>query len=55
MRRFIGWLATAALAFVLSTPALAAEENGALCPKPQQLQGFKTCADVAKAETEAKS
>src|SRR3954452_12640969 len=52
MRRFIGWLAGAALAFVLSTPALAAEENGGLCPKPQQLQGFKTCADVAKAETE---
>jgi len=52
MRRFMGWLASAALAYALSTPALAAEENGALCPKPQQLQGFKTCADVAKAEAE---
>src|SRR5215831_4750152 len=38
-----------AAAFICGA-ASAAEE--ALCPNPQQMQGFKTCADVAKAEQE---
>jgi iron(III) transport system substrate-binding protein len=51
MRRVLALIAGAALGALLCAPALA-EENGALCPNPQQLQGFKTCADVAKAEAE---
>jgi iron(III) transport system substrate-binding protein len=50
--RLVGFLAGAALATAISAPALAAEEDGALCANPQQVQGFKTCADVAKAESE---
>jgi iron(III) transport system substrate-binding protein len=38
---------TAALA--LATPAWA---DGGACAQPQEVQGFKTCADVAKAEAE---
>ena len=49
--RMIGILAGMVLILALSVPALAAD-NGALCPNPQQLQCFKTCADVAKAEAE---
>jgi len=49
-----GWswrLAAAALLLLAyALPALA--EDGDLCPGPQQIQGFKTCADVAKAEQE---
>jgi len=52
MKRFVRWLAGAAFAAAICAPALAAEESGALCPNPQQLQGFKTCADLAKAEAE---
>src|SRR5260221_6644880 len=51
MGRVIGWMAGAGLTLSLAAPALA-EEDGTLCPNPQQLQGFKTCANVAKAETE---
>src|SRR3954471_7490245 len=53
--RMIGFAAGVALALTLpltlTAPALAADD-GALCPKPTQLEGFKTCADVAKAEEE---
>ena len=35
--------------FICGT-ASAAEEG--LCPNPKQMQGFKTCADVDKAEQE---
>jgi iron(III) transport system substrate-binding protein len=52
MTRTMVFLAGAVFALAIVPPALAAEENGALCAKPQQLQGFKTCADVAKAEAE---
>src|SRR5205807_6925264 len=47
MMRFAAGVALAAL---LGLPAWGAE--GDLCAKPTQLQGFKTCADVAKAEAE---
>ena len=49
--RVLGFMAGVALAAALSLPAFA-DENGALCANPQQVQGFKTCADVAKAEAE---
>src|SRR3954471_360035 len=52
MKRFLGAVGGAGLAAALGVPAIAAEENGGLCPSPQQLQGFKTCADVARAEAE---
>ena len=39
------------LPLTLTAPAFAADD-GALCPNPTQLEGFKTCADVAKAEEE---
>src|SRR3954471_16254376 len=52
MKRFVRGLAGAAFAAAICAPALAAEESGALWPNPQQLQGFKTCADLAKAEAE---
>ena len=47
MMRFAAGVALAAL---LGLPAWGAE--GDLCANPTQLQGFKTCADVAKAEAE---
>src|SRR5579884_1598351 len=46
LRGLVAVLAVAALAL----PTLAAEAG--LCAKPQQVQGFKTCADVVKAEQE---
>src|SRR5258705_908143 len=53
--RTIGFAAGIALALALpltlTAPALAADD-GALCANPTQLEGFKTCADVAKAEEE---
>ncbi len=53
--RMIGFLAAIALALAMpptqSAPAFAADD-GALCANPKQLEGFKTCADVAKAEEE---
>jgi iron(III) transport system substrate-binding protein len=53
--RMIGFLSAIALTLAMpatgSTPAFAADD-GALCPNPKQLEGFKTCADVAKAEEE---
>src|ERR1700758_1670247 len=45
--RFLVALSVAAL---ICGAASAAEEG--LCPDPKQMQGFKTCADVAKAEAE---
>jgi iron(III) transport system substrate-binding protein len=39
-----------AAAMVLAGPALA--ETAPACAQPQEVQGFKTCADVAKAEAE---
>ena len=51
MKRLSSLFINAALAVALSASALAAED-GALCAKPQQMQGFKTCADVAKADEE---
>src|SRR5947208_3461238 len=53
--RTIGFAAGIALALALpltlTAPAFAADD-GALCANPKQLEGFKTCADVAKAEEE---
>jgi len=45
----ISW-AWAAILTLAATPALAAE--GDLCASPTEVQGIKTCADVAKAEAE---
>src|SRR5258707_2241598 len=39
------------LCAVLICGAASAAEEG-LCPNPKQMQGFKTCADVQKAEQE---
>jgi len=47
MKALIGGLA---LALAAAGPALA--ETGDLCAQPAQVQGFKTCADIAKAEAE---
>src|SRR5665213_299764 len=47
MKALIGGLA---LALAAARPALA--ETGDLCAQPAQVQGFKTCADIAKAEAE---
>ncbi|HWD59174.1 MAG TPA: extracellular solute-binding protein [Stellaceae bacterium] len=47
MRTLLG---IAALIALIASPALAAE--GDLCAQPKEVQGFKTCADVAKAEAE---
>lgn len=47
MKRLFG-----ALAIVVTAVAPAWAAEGDLCPKPQELPGFKTCADVAKAEAE---
>ena len=46
--------AAAGIAFsVVAWAATASAENGAkLCDKPRQMEGFKTCADVGKAEQE---
>src|SRR3954471_5458501 len=53
--RMIGFAAGVALALTFpltpTAPVLAADD-GALCANPKQLEGFKTCADVAKAEQE---
>ena len=43
-------LGIAALAALLAPPAFAADD--AVCAQPKEVQGFKTCADVAKAEAE---
>src|ERR1700686_5211485 len=50
MKRVIGLWAGAALAAAMSAPVMA--EDGALCAQPQQMQGFRTCADTAKADEE---
>jgi iron(III) transport system substrate-binding protein len=50
--RTIGFLAGIALALASPVAATVAADDGALCPNPKQLEGFKTCADVAKAEEE---
>ena len=48
MRALLGVMALGA--WLAAGPALA--ETGDLCAQPVEVQGFKTCADVAKAETE---
>ena len=50
MRRQSRFAATFLMAALTCGPALA--EEGDLCPNPRQMDGFKTCADVAKAEEE---
>src|SRR5580704_19603947 len=49
MRR-IGLQAVAVLAAMLAAPVSA--DDAAPCANPRQLDGFRTCADVAKAEQE---
>jgi len=46
------WLATSAVlaAMIAVWPALAGEEDG--CAAPREIHGFKTCADIDKAEAE---
>ena len=45
--------ALCAIALAAASPANAQSAGGAkLCDKPRQMEGFKTCADVAKAEAE---
>ena len=44
--------ATAALCAITWSAAASAEGAAKLCDKPRQMEGFKTCADVAKAEAE---
>jgi iron(III) transport system substrate-binding protein len=44
--KFLGWLLALGAALT-AAPALAAS-----CPEPRQMDGFKTCADVQKAEQE---
>ena len=44
--------ATAALCVITWGAAASAEGAAKLCDKPRQMEGFKTCADVAKAEGE---
>jgi iron(III) transport system substrate-binding protein len=44
--------ATAALCAITWAAAASAEGAAKLCDKPRQMEGFKTCADVAKAEAE---
>ena len=41
--------ATAALCAITWSAAASAENGAKLCDKPRQMEGFKTCADVAKA------
>ena len=52
----IGFVAGIALLLGLpvapAAPAFAADDGGALCANPKQLEGFNTCADIAKAEEE---
>jgi hypothetical protein len=48
MKALVGVMALSAT--MAAGPVLAAE--GDLCPDPKEVQGFKTCADVAKAEAE---
>ena len=48
MKALVGAMALSAV--MAAGPVLAAE--GDLCPDPKEVQGFKTCADVAKAEAE---
>jgi iron(III) transport system substrate-binding protein len=48
MRRLA--LLAAVVTAIASWPALA--EEGDLCPNPKQMDAFKTCADIAKAEEE---
>ncbi len=48
MKALVGVMALSAM--MAAGPVLAAE--GDLCPDPKEVQGFKTCADVAKAEAE---
>ena len=51
MKRSVAVLAAVLAAGTVSGAVRAAAEEGG-CDKPQQMQGFKTCADVAKAEAE---
>ena len=44
--------ATAALCAITWAATASAEGEAKLCDKPRQIEGFKTCADVAKAEAE---
>src|SRR6202035_975868 len=48
--RLIGVLIVPALILTLAAPAFA--DDPAPCANPRQLDGFKSCADVAKAEPE---
>src|ERR1019366_5258861 len=48
MKSLLALMATAAL--LAGGPALA--ETGDLCAQPQEVQGIKTCADIAKAQAE---
>ena len=50
MKPIYTWFVGAAAAAFLGMPALAAE--GDLCAAPQEVHGFKTCADIAKAAQE---
>ncbi|MGH7061119.1 MAG: hypothetical protein ACREFH_12070, partial [Stellaceae bacterium] len=49
MKAWLG-MAAALAALIAVGPALADEEDS--CAKPQEIHGFKTCADIAKAEAE---
>src|SRR5437763_15234294 len=40
------------VALAMTAPALAAAEEEDACAKPTKIQGFETCADIAKAEAE---
>ena len=44
--------ATAALCAITWSAGASAENGAKLCDKPRQMEGFKSCADVAKAEAE---
>ena len=44
--------AIAAGALALGLSSVASAQNAKVCDKPQQMDGFKTCADVAKAKAE---
>ena len=48
MKALVGVMALGAV--MAAGPVLAME--GDLCPDPKEVQGFKTCADVAKAQAE---
>src|SRR4029077_17238656 len=51
IRPMIGRVMTAALA-AAAIAVLAPVAHAAACAEPKQMDGFKTCADVAKAEAE---